>query len=124
MNISGLITRSSYLSISEIMPTKIFSGPYIYDVHVERRVGGLQICYVSTMYSIIINKILFLNNNFCGWVDEGEWVRISHFCGRHKCMTPTWLNHSRPMSHLFGNQVVDFYYQNVWETPLEEWHFK
>ena len=59
MNISGLITRSSYLSISEIMPAKIFSGPYIYDVHVERRVGGLQICYVSTITLLLSTKYCF-----------------------------------------------------------------
>ena len=34
------------------------------------------------------------------------------------------LTHFRPMFHLYRNQIVGFYYQNVWETPVEEWHFK
>ena len=34
------------------------------------------------------------------------------------------LTHFRPMFHLRTNQVVDFYQQNVWKTPVEEWHFK
>ena len=37
----------------------------------------------------------------------------------------TWdLTHFRPMFHLWINQVVGFYWQNVWKTPVEEWHFK
>ena len=35
-----------------------------------------------------------------------------------------WLTHFRPMFHLCRNQVVGFYYQNVWKTFVEEWHFK
>ena len=27
------------------------------------------------------------------------------------------------MFDLYKNQVVGFYYQNVWKTPVEEWHF-
>ena len=27
------------------------------------------------------------------------------------------------MFHLCRNQVVGFYLQNVWKTPVEEWHF-
>ena len=27
------------------------------------------------------------------------------------------------MFHLCRNQVVDFYQQNVWQKPMEEWHF-
>ena len=27
------------------------------------------------------------------------------------------------MFHLCRNQVVDFYWQNVWKIPVEEWHF-
>ena len=27
------------------------------------------------------------------------------------------------MFNLCRNQVVGFYYQNVWKTPVEEWHF-
>ena len=27
------------------------------------------------------------------------------------------------MFDLCRNQVVGFYYQNVWKTPVEEWHF-
>ena len=34
------------------------------------------------------------------------------------------LTHFRPMFHLRINQVVGFYYQNVWKTPVEEGHFK
>ena len=34
------------------------------------------------------------------------------------------LTHFRPMFHLSLNQVVGFYQQNVWKTPVEEWHFK
>ena len=25
---------------------------------------------------------------------------------------------------IMDKQVVGFYYQNVWKTPVEEWHFK
>ena len=28
------------------------------------------------------------------------------------------------MFYLCRNQVVGFYLQNVWKTPVEEWHFK
>ena len=34
-------------------------------------------------------------------------------------INPFW-----PMFHLWINQVVGFYLQNVWKTPVEEWHFK
>ena len=33
------------------------------------------------------------------------------------------LSHVRPMFHLCRNQVVGFYLQNLWKTPVEEWHF-
>ena len=33
------------------------------------------------------------------------------------------LSHFRPMFHLCRNQVVGFYLQNLWKTPVEEWHF-
>ena len=34
------------------------------------------------------------------------------------------LTHFRPIFQIWINQVVGFYQQNVWKTPLEEWHFK
>ena len=34
------------------------------------------------------------------------------------------LTHFRLMFHLQINEVVDFYLQNVWKIPVEEWHFK
>ena len=34
------------------------------------------------------------------------------------------LTNIRPMFDLRINQVVGFYYRNVWKTPLKEWHFK
>ena len=34
------------------------------------------------------------------------------------------LTHFQPMFQLWINQVVGCYYQNVWKTPVEEWHFK
>ena len=30
----------------------------------------------------------------------------------------------QPMFDLCRNKVVGFYYQNVWKTPVKEWHFK
>ena len=33
------------------------------------------------------------------------------------------LSHFRPMFHLCRNQVIGFYLQNLWKTPVEEWHF-
>ena len=34
------------------------------------------------------------------------------------------LTHFRLMFHLCRNQVVGFYWQNVWKTHVEEWNFK
>ena len=34
------------------------------------------------------------------------------------------LTRFQPMFHLWIDQVVGFYYQNVWKTPVEEWCFK
>ena len=34
------------------------------------------------------------------------------------------LNHFQPMFHLWKSHVDGFYEQNVWKTPVEEWHFK
>ena len=28
------------------------------------------------------------------------------------------------MYHVWISQVVGFYWQNIWKTPVEEWHFK
>ena len=33
------------------------------------------------------------------------------------------LTHLQPMFDVRRNQVVGFYYQNVWKAPVEEWHF-
>ena len=33
------------------------------------------------------------------------------------------LTHFRPMFHWCRSQVGGFYYQNVWNAPVEEWHF-
>ena len=37
---------------------------------------------------------------------------------------PVVLTHFRPMFHLCRNQKVGFYQENVWKTPVDEWHFK
>ena len=34
------------------------------------------------------------------------------------------LTHFKPMFHLWKNQMVGFYKQNVWKKPVEQWHFK
>ena len=34
------------------------------------------------------------------------------------------LAHFEPMFHLQADQIVGFYKQNFWKTPVEEWHFK
>ena len=41
-----------------------------------------------------------------------------------KVIIPGALTHFRPMFDLCRNQVVGFYCQNVWKTPVEECHFK
>ena len=33
------------------------------------------------------------------------------------------LTHFRPMYHLWIHQVAGFYWQNVWKTTVEDWHF-
>ena len=35
-----------------------------------------------------------------------------------------FLSHFRSMFYLFRNQLVCFYYQNVWKAPVKKWHFK
>ena len=41
-----------------------------------------------------------------------------------KVIIPGALTHFQPMFDLYRNQVVGFYYQNVWKTPVEERHLK
>ena len=38
-------------------------------------------------------------------------------------LTHPFLMYFRPMSHLCRKQVVGFYKQNVWKTPVAEWKF-
>ena len=46
----------------------------------------------------------------------------------YKNVSVSWglyvLTQFQQMFVLCKNQVVDFYLQNVWKTPVEEWHFK
>ena len=41
-----------------------------------------------------------------------------------KVIIPGALTHFQPMFDFCKNQVVGFYNQNVWKTPVEKWHFK
>ena len=34
------------------------------------------------------------------------------------------LSYFQPKFELCKNQVVGFYFQDIWKTPVEEWHFK
>ena len=46
------------------------------------------------------------------------WVLRKNWMFQLLCLT-----HFRPMFHLRRSQVVGFYLQNAWKTPVEEWHF-
>ena len=41
-----------------------------------------------------------------------------------KVVIPGALTHFQKMFDLCRNELVGFYYQNVWKAPVEEWHFK
>ena len=49
---------------------------------------------------------------------------FSHHYYNEYIIEQKYLTHFWPIFHLLINQVIDFYWQNVSETPVEEWHFK
>ena len=74
--------------------------------------GNLDVC-VYLLPRLILRKLLLLSrpkalrSSTCVITRHGQ-VRLTHF---------------RPMFYLCRNQVVVFYQQKVWKTPVEEWHF-
>ena len=64
---------------------------------------------------LIINDVIF-ESPYCAAMDNALSFCLTFL---------QWsLTHFQPMFDLCRNQVVGFYYQNIWKTPVEEWYFK
>ena len=74
-------------------------------------------CYEDYSATIFLNPFMHNVEPFFHILNE----KVGKVTG---CKPKTLITHFQPMFQLWINQVVGFYYQNVWKTPVKEWHFK
>ena len=80
-----LIFEVSNLSIAFFFKKIIsYEGPKIYDIHTERRWGGLKIC------CMFASSFVFKQQIYCSFLRMGVGAvkEVVIFGGRHNCMVP------------------------------------